>query len=156
MNVNGFDNTVLAPPAHDARESAGWLRPLRRLAPATILLVEDEVAVRLVVNACLNLFGHRVLEAANAKEALDLWRQHSLEIELLFTDMAMPEGVTGLELAERLRTEKPGLPVIISSGSGAETLAESDSAQRNIVCLPKPFLPSVLQSTVQACLGGKQ
>ncbi len=118
--------------------------------------MDDEVAVRLVVKACLNLLGYRVLEAANAKEALDLWRQHSLGIELLLTDMAMPEGVTGLELAERLRTEKPGLPVIISSGYGAETLAESDSALRNIVYLPKPFCPSTLGATVRACIHGKR
>jgi PAS domain S-box-containing protein len=86
----------------------------------TILLVEDEPAVRAITMRVLEGYGYKVLEAGSAKEANVQWARHKQEISLLLTDIIMPEAVTGRELAERLKTERPGLKVIFMSGYSAE------------------------------------
>ena len=70
-------------------------------ASKSILIVEDEAPVRRMAVMSLQWFGYRVLEAANGPEALRQWEQHRAEIALLFTDMVMPEGMTGLDLAKQ-------------------------------------------------------
>ena len=121
----------------------------------TILLVEDEPNVRRIVSQSLRKLGYGVIEAVNAAEALTLWGPRSGEIDLLLTDMVMPGGTTGLELAERLRSEKADLKVILCSGYNTEV--EQDGLQRlsGIVYLPKPFGMPVLRSIVRACLDGR-
>ena len=121
----------------------------------TILLVEDELSVRRSLCQCLRVFGYRVLEAGTAKEALALWPVHRQDIALLFTDMVMPEGDTGLELAEQLRKQKPDLKVIISSGYSSEMADRGLPPQHGIVYLPKPFKARSLGSAVRACLDQK-
>ena len=81
-----------------------------------ILVVEDEARVRLVIAQSLRLLGYSVLEAGNGREAVALWHTHGGHIDLLLTDMVMPEGMTGLDLAQQLKALKPGLRIIISSG----------------------------------------
>jgi PAS domain S-box-containing protein len=121
----------------------------------TILLVEDEASVRRTVGQCLRRFGYQVLEAGDPTEAIQLWRSRSSEIDLLFTDMVMPGGTTGLELAERLRTEKPDLKVIICSGYSAEMVDHDHERLPGVVLLPKPFVTPVLAAVVRACLDGR-
>ena len=75
----------------------------------TLLLVEDEEIVRRPIGIYLRKLGYHVIEAANGNQAFSLWRLHRERIDLLYTDMVMPEGVTGLELAEKLKSEKPQL-----------------------------------------------
>ena len=118
----------------------------------TILLVEDELSVRRTTATYLRLLGYAVWEAANGLEALRLWRQHRDRIGLLFTDMVMPEGMTGLDLAEQLRAEKPGLPVIISSGYSVELLGQDGQTAAGITYLPKPCEPDALARTLRARL----
>src|SRR6185436_848775 len=78
----------------------------------TILLVEDEPVVRDLATIILNDCGYNVLEAATGAEALNLWQRHDGDIHLLITDMVMPEGISGMELAERLHHDKPELKII--------------------------------------------
>ncbi len=85
----------------------------------TILLVEDEQALRIPIALCLRKLGYGVLEAGDGVEAIEVWKQHHRAISLLFTDMVMPGRLTGLDLAEQFRKEKSSLKVLISSGYSA-------------------------------------
>jgi len=119
------------------------------------LLVEDEDIVRRPIGIYLRKLGYHVIEAANGNQALALWEQHRDQIDLLYTDMVMPEGVTGLELAEKLRTEKPALQIIISSGYSTEFSAHGVSTGAGFIYLPKPSSSSVIASTVRTCMEQK-
>ena len=121
----------------------------------TILLVEDEPSVRRTTAVFLKRLGYAVYEAANGVEALELWRQHGNRIELLLTDMVMPGGLTGLALAEQLRAQRPGLPVIISSGYSAALLERGGSADLGVIYAPKPCEPATLARTLRECLERK-
>lgn len=118
----------------------------------TILLAEDDPGVRRIVVQTLRVFGYRVLEAADGREALKLWQKHGDEVNLLFSDMVMSEGLTGLDLAEKLQAEKPGLKVIISSGYSATLPQSAQARARGIFYLPKPYQVSVLGRKVRECL----
>ena len=81
----------------------------------TILVVEDEPVLRDMANMILQECGYKVLEAASGHEALSVWERHRDSIQLLLTDMVMPEGMTGKELAEKLTRAKPDLKVVFTS-----------------------------------------
>jgi CheY-like chemotaxis protein len=117
----------------------------------TILVVEDEPVLRELVCEVLRQYEYRVIEAGSGVEALRIWDEFDGEVDLLLTDMVMPEGMTGLELAAQLKKRKQGLKVIYSSGYSPEamgrTFGESDT-----VFLPKPYVPPQLARTVRTCL----
>ncbi|MDR3458749.1 MAG: response regulator [Verrucomicrobiae bacterium] len=121
----------------------------------TLLLVEDEDIVRRPIGIYLRKLGYHVLEAANGNQALALWQQHRDQIDLLYTDMVMPEGVTGLELAEKLRAEKSSLQIIISSGYSTEFSAHGVTTDAGFIYLPKPSSSNVIASTVRTCMEQK-
>jgi two-component system, cell cycle sensor histidine kinase and response regulator CckA len=129
--------------------------PVRR-GRETILLVEDEPPVRLVVGQSLRALGYQVYEAANGQEAVKLWQIHGAQVALLLTDMVMPEGMTGLELVEQLQALKPGLKAIISSGYSAEIVNAGVPSKAGIVYLPKPYATKVLADTIRDCLDQKK
>ncbi len=120
-----------------------------------ILVVEDQLKVRAALAQTLRACGYSVYEASNGQEALALWPQHAAQIDLLFTDMIMPEGLTGLELTERLQAMKPELKVIISSGYNSEIAPQSPIAKTGFLYLPKPYEISVLVEAVRNCLDQK-
>ena len=105
----------------------------------TILLVEDEAALRAAVRMTLSRLGYRVLEAATGTEALAVWQQHAGEIQLLLTDMVMPGGMTGKELAEVFLQEDPKLKVIYASGYSAEIAGRDFLVEEGVNFLTKPF-----------------
>ena len=105
----------------------------------TILFVEDEISVRTVCALLLRKTGYRVLEAANASEALDVWSRHSAEICLLVTDMVMPGGMTGLDLISRVREEKRTLSAILTSGYNNEILKAGQFTALGVDWLAKPY-----------------
>lgn len=121
----------------------------------TILLVEDEVKVRRLVGKALRTLGYIVHEAANGQQAVTLWDQYGPQIDLLFTDMVMPEGMTGLELTEKLQELKPGLRAIISSGYSAEIAQAGVLTRTGVVYLHKPYEAGMLAATVRECLDRK-
>lgn len=82
----------------------------------TILLVEDDEAVRSLTRRVLESFGYRVIQAESGSEALDLCGSRLEEIDLLLTDIIMPGGVSGRDLAEKLRTRRPGLKIVFMTG----------------------------------------
>jgi PAS domain S-box-containing protein len=117
----------------------------------TILLVEDEPVLRELVREVLSQYEYRVIEAASGVEALKAWDGHDGQIDLLLTDMVMPEGMTGSEVAAQLRKRKPELKVIFTSGYSAEVMGK-DISQSDIAFLSKPYLPSQLAQLVRQCL----
>jgi PAS domain S-box-containing protein len=120
----------------------------------TILVVEDETSLRELVCTLLRYYGYRVLQAAHGREALEVWRIKSSEIDLLLTDMMMPEGISGWELAEKLQAERPGLKVIYTSGYSIDLLGRNGEFGPGTHFLPKPYQPHVLAKTVRDCLDG--
>lgn len=118
-----------------------------------ILLVEDEIAVRNLCKRLLERLGYTVLEAESGVAATEVWKREYQRIELLLTDMVMPEGMTGHELATNLRKDKPDLPVILSTGYSPETLGEDSLMEAGIHFLPKPYTPSLLAEAIRKALG---
>ena len=129
---------------------AGALQAFR--GKETILLVEDEASVRRNVAKLLDALGYRVLEAGNGADAMDRWARNRDEIALLLTDMVMPGGLSGLDLAERLRSEKPQLKVILSSGYSADLSAHGHRNLAGINYLPKPYEARALGEVLRSCL----
>ncbi|MDB6165114.1 MAG: hypothetical protein JWQ83_254, partial [Lacunisphaera sp.] len=118
----------------------------------TIMLVEDELAVRMVAEVALQGLGYRIFPAPSGLAALQVWEEHKHEIELLLTDLVMPDGITGRELAERLKGENPKLPVIYMSGYSHEVTGGDFRLQEGVNYLPKPFdifkLAAIVRTTL--------
>ena len=129
-------------------------RPLVR-GRETILVVEDETALRELVVKVLEMHGYRVFAAASGVEALRVWAEHQAQIDLLLTDMVMPEGILGGELAERLLRQAPGLKVIITTGYSPGMAGKDLALLKGANFLPKPYPPSRLAQTVRDCLDQK-
>ncbi len=149
---------VFLPAKSDAlrpAEMQGAPAPAMR-GQGTVLLVEDEDIVRRPIGIYLRKLGYQVIEAANGNQALALWRDHRDTIDLLYTDMVMPEGLTGLELAERLIMEKPALRVIISSGYSTEFSAHGVTTDAGFIYLPKPSASAIIAATVRSCIEQKK
>lgn len=118
----------------------------------TILVVEDEEPVRRFVCDLLQEYGYNVRVASNGVEALDVWRQSHDEIDLLLTDVVMPQQISGLELADRMLQDKQGLKVIYTSGYSIELLDRHFGARSDVNFLPKPYHPLKLAEAVRTCL----
>jgi CheY-like chemotaxis protein len=125
-------------------------------AGETILLVEDEGSVREFAAAVLRRCGYRVLQAASGGDALDVWKWHSRRITLLFTDLVMHDDMTGLELARRLRAEKPSLKVICTSGYGGDSMEGDPAPPEGVRFLQKPYKPQSLANAVGELLAGAE
>ena len=115
----------------------------------TILVVEDEPSLRELVEEVLRKKGYTVLEAATGVQALRVWQHHKDQIDLLLTDMMMPEGVSGRELAEKVLAEKPELKVIYSSGYSLDTISPGFMLKEGSNYLQKPYNPDTLIRTVR-------
>ncbi len=120
----------------------------------TILLVEDEPAVRSLTRTILERRGYHVLEAATGVEALAIWRQRRADVALLVTDLVMPGGISGQQLAQQLQADKPRLEVIFISGYSAEVAGKEIQLRGGENFIQKPFAPGLLLETVRRCLDG--
>jgi PAS domain S-box-containing protein len=96
----------------------------------TVLLVEDDEAVRSLTRRLLENFGYRVREAASGREALSRWSSQVAQIDLLLTDIIMPHGISGLELASQLRNQRPDLRVVFLSGYPADAAGKDPAIFR--------------------------
>jgi PAS domain S-box-containing protein len=121
----------------------------------TILLVEDERAVRELVARVLQKYGYKILPVGNGVEALEIWNQHKNEISLLFTDLVMPDNMNGRELAEKLWAEQPGLKVIFTSGYSSDIVGKDFKLEPGLNYLQKPYQPQALAVAVRRCLDDK-
>jgi PAS domain S-box-containing protein len=122
----------------------------------TVLVVEDERDLREIITRTLNRHGYRVFQAVDGNNALQIWSEYKHDIQLLFTDVIMPGGMNGRELADKLLIEKPKLKVIFSTGYGADALAKNFKLDPDLNYLQKPYLPHALARLVRKSLDAKQ
>ncbi|MFA6133488.1 MAG: PAS domain S-box protein [Phycisphaerae bacterium] len=120
----------------------------------TILLVEDEEAVRQVVSTTLRECGYTVLVAENSQDALSLGAHYDGKIDLLMTDVVMPE-MGGPQIAAAILTSRPGIPVLYMSGYTGRALANQGVVPRDVNLLVKPFNPGALLKAVGRLLEPK-
>jgi PAS domain S-box-containing protein len=121
----------------------------------TILLVEDESPVRHLVKSILLKLGYSILEADSGVAALKVWKHHREKIHLLLTDMVMPDGITGRELAEIVQFDRPEIKVIYTSGYNAEIVGKDFTLHDGLNFLQKPYPPQKLAKAVRDCLDDK-
>ena len=124
--------------------------PIPRHGVATVLVVEDEAAVRQVVSRALRRFGHRVIEATSGREALRIWDAEGEGISLVVTDMVMPDGVSGLDLVREVRRTRPDVGAVVMSGYSLKLASEAipDAVQ----FVAKPFSIEALGRAVAEAL----
>jgi CheY-like chemotaxis protein len=136
----------------EAVRSSAAPAPMAQNATETVLIVEDDEGVRVVASRILRDQGYKVLEARRASEARRIWEKHGPSVDLLLTDVVMPD-VNGPRLAEELEKTRPGLRVLYMSGyPGAGGLVGPEGSA--LTCIEKPFTPSSLAAKVREMLGG--
>lgn len=113
-----------------------------------VLLVEDEAAVRKLVRKLLELLGCSVVEAASGRQALDLWPSLSGTIRLVVSDIVMPEGVSGWDLARELHSQHPELGILLTSGFGGVPADHGLGEIPQIAFLQKPYGVNALKETL--------
>ncbi len=117
----------------------------------TVLLVEDDQAVRTLIQGILRRHGYRVLEAQSGQEALRVYHRHGKPIQLLLTDVGMP-GLSGPQLVDRLAPQQPGLKVLYMSGYADDTMVRNGLSETDRPFLHKPFEPDDLVQKVRELL----
>ena len=130
------------PPAEESREARA----------ETILVVEDEALVRLTSCTILQRRGYNVLEAASPRAALELWAANRDKIDLVFTDVVMPGGMTGRDLVEVLRRDRPELKALFTSGYSSDLLGHDFVRTSANFFLQKPFGAADLNRIIGECL----
>jgi signal transduction histidine kinase/ActR/RegA family two-component response regulator len=119
----------------------------------TVLLVDDEKVVRDMVALGLQHAGYRVYQAGSGADAVKVWLDHSGEIDLLFSDMRMPGGISGMDLFTRFKGEKATLRGIISSGySSGDFVKSRELVAPGLAFLPKPYDVRTLTAAVRKIL----
>lgn len=126
---------------------------VRQSGQETILVVEDEADLRSMICGILRNHGYNIVEASSDQEALNAWANNT--IDLLFTDLVMPGGLSGIELGKKLKSEKPNLKIIYTSGYSLETMPQNLVVGHGLNFLQKPYHPSTLVKFVRTCLDEK-
>ncbi len=141
-------------PMEARTDSAAPAAPIRG-GQETILVVEDEPILRDLAHLILEECGYHVLEARSGREALQVWNNYTGTIDLLLTDMVMPEGVSGMELAQQLRGSRPDLKIIFASGYSMDDLDTDFVRRGHAIFLQKPYTHLTLAQAVRDCLDAK-
>ena len=105
-----------------------------------------------IASRALKKLSYQVVSANCGADAMEVWAKHRDAIRLLLTDVVLPGGMSGIEIAERLRAERSDLPVVISSGFNKETIPKSLGRSPVVKFLPKPYTIAELGNTVRDCL----
>jgi two-component system cell cycle sensor histidine kinase/response regulator CckA len=144
----GSTFTVLLPRIEEKVERKSTPRPK---APQgvrlTILLVEDEAAVRRVARRMLEAAGHTVIEAADGVAGVAAFEAHTSVIDLVLTDVVMPR-LGGMGLAERIRSLSPGLPIVFTSGYADDDVLQHGVRTGEVAFVRKPYTPETLRETI--------
>lgn len=117
----------------------------------TVLLVEDADVVRDVVAKMLESFGLTVLQASGGEEALALARRGDAAIDLLLTDIVMPE-MSGVELANRMEQERPDMRILFMTGYAEEVVVNQGILGKHRECIGKPFTQEQITKKVRKIL----
>ncbi|AIG01113.1 response regulator [Pseudomonas fluorescens] len=118
-------------------------------AASTILVVEDDAIVRMLIVDVLEELAFKVLEAEHAEAALTFIEDHAHVIDLMMTDWGLP-GMNGKELAQKTRDVRPALPILLASG-----YAENIELPAGVQMIAKPFSIDQLRDKVKAMLGSR-
>ncbi len=140
---------VVGEPATEPPETPQTSMPIGR---EMVLVVEDEDALRTLMAEVLRGYGFRVLSSATAAEALRLIETEGERPDVLVTDVVLPGGMQGNELAERLVSLLPGLPVLFVSGYSRDAIVHQGRLDASVNLLEKPFSPKVLAETLREML----
>ncbi|KAA3617931.1 MAG: response regulator [Calditrichaeota bacterium] len=120
-----------------------------------ILVVDDEKIVRDLVSLQLKLLGYHVLSATNAQQAIQIFANNKDEIDLVLTDIIMPE-VNGLELANQILDVNKNTRIILMSGNLDENISITKIGNGHLYFLEKPFYISKLKTIVEKCMSAQQ
>jgi DNA-binding NtrC family response regulator len=133
--------------------TSGKIQSDRNQGSETILLVEDDAAVRELVSALLSAQGYEVLATQNLEDVGTICERHRGRIHLLVTDMVLP-GTSGREIAKRVSSLRPEVKVLFMSGYTDDTLVHSHGFEKTMAFLQKPFSAVSLASKVREVLDG--
>jgi CheY-like chemotaxis protein len=114
-----------------------------------IFVVEDEPTLRALVRRVLERGGYEVIEAASGLSALELWKEKKTHVDLLLTDMVMPDGISGRQLADKLKADNPNLKVIYTTGYSPDLMGQEVALREGVNFLQKPYPPQKLVETVR-------
>jgi DNA-binding NtrC family response regulator len=118
----------------------------------TVLLVDDDATLRGVIQIVLEIHGYRVLGASSAELALQIWEGETGKIDLVLTDLDLPHGMSGEQLAAKLKSANPAVKLIFASGHNADRSGDNSALHEGVNFLKKPCAMNKLLSTVRACL----
>jgi len=148
----GTTVTILLPAVEEPITQVERPTPVpRRPGGETVLVVEDEDAMRSVACRILARNGYNVLTAASGPEALEVAERHVGRIDLLLTDVVMP-GMAGKEVAERFSRARPGIRVLYMSGYAEPVVTAPGTLDASVTLVPKPFTEPVLLEKVRDML----
>jgi len=121
----------------------------------TILVVEDEVLIRVVIAAYLQECGFKVLEAGTAAEAIQILDVDLTPVDLVFTDVKMPGDMDGFALAQWIRANRPGLHVVLTSGDEMKCKTAKDLCE-NEPFFAKPYDVAIVVTQIRALIGASE
>jgi len=128
-------------------------KPTHAEAGAAVLLVEDELALRMVIIEVLSDLGYTVLEAGNSQSGLQIV-ESSARIDLLLTDVGLPGGMNGRQLADAARKRRPDLKVLFLTGYAESVVAGNDGMEQGMEIMTKPFALDKLVAKVKGMISG--
>ena len=137
-----------------AKEAARAEAPRPARAASTVLVVDDEPAVRALVVETLHGLGDAALEAGDARAALGILRAGT-RVDLLITDVGLPGGMNGRQLAEAARTARPGLAVLFITGYAEAAVGELGRLGDGMQVMTKPFALDDLAARITAMIGDR-
>jgi CheY-like chemotaxis protein len=141
-------------PKSKAEVQAGVAEAPRSAAGETVLVVDDEPTVRMLVADVLNEPGYVAVEAGDAAAGLAvLWSER--RVDLLVTDVALPGGTNGRQLAEAARSARPGLPVLFITGYAENALVGNGQLEPGMQVMTKPFAVDALAKRIRGLLAKK-
>ena len=143
LPVTGREADVEAPPT---------AAPEREVANDVILLVEDDDDVRSLARCVLEDAGYHVIEAADGHRAIAAWQEFTGRIDLLLTDMVMPGGLSGSDVAQRFSAARPEGKIIFSSGYSESLFGKEAGLRKGVTYLPKPYISKQLTNAVARAL----
>ena len=137
------------------KTGGGTVETVAGKAGATVLLVEDEAELRALAHRILTRNGYTVLEAQDGPGALEISRKCVGEIDLVLTDVVMPGGISGVDLANQLRIEQPSMRVIYTSGHNEDLMGSAVTFTEGINFIQKPFSLGTLLNTLNRALAAQ-